>query len=165
MITIQLDSEGENRRGRLRSLKSPYIKRAIFFVYLTFILLANISIFSLDAPLTEKLIQSTIASISIVFVIWYFSSHRYSTTLGNTGETIHVINANIREFTYIVTENGVIEKCEGNEKLYPFSSYVSHGGSHFENWVIFNTGLIYLPKHAVKSGSIKAFLDEIQANI
>lgn len=165
MIAIKLDSEGENRRGRLRSYKAPVIRRLIILLSLVLILLANFTVFSVDASLSDKVQRGAIASVSIFLVVWFFASYRYTVTLGSFNETLHVINANVSVYTYTVTENGIVEKTDGKEKLYPYSSYVSVGGSEVERWIVFSGDLIYLPKYAIKSGSIEAFLSEFKARL
>lgn len=165
MLKIQLDSEGENRRGILQTYYSPFIRKTLFLFISIALLGVNWSIFSLDANLSTKIIRSSIASPCTAFVIWFFFSFRYVTTLGSFQQTTHVLSGQTKEFSYTPMSEGVLEKTESYERCYPYSQYLGYKKSGVETWLIFQRGIIYLPRYAVTSGAVNTFIDQVNKHI
>lgn len=167
MITIELESEGENRRGRLTTTKSPYRRRLFLVVSIVSVALANYYVFFLDVDLAEKLTRLLVLTCAIPFVVWFIFSARYTSTLGSTLETRHIVTGKNISFEYSLSADEVVEKSKYGERKYPYSDFIRHEKLTQENEqiLIFKNGLIYLPQYAVKQGNIEEFTAKLEQQL
>lgn len=165
MITIELDSEGENRRGILKTYYSSNMRRVFLLLAGVFVLAINYLIFTVDAPISVKITRSLIASPCTVLVVWFLFSYRFMTTLGSFQQAHHVLSGSTTVFSYALTDEGALEKTESIKKIYPYAEYIGCKSTGSETWLSFSMGLIYLPKYAVKSGSVQEFIEQFEKKV
>jgi len=167
MITIELESEGENRRGRLTTVKSPFRRGIFLLVSIVLVTLANYYVFVQGGEIAEKLTQLLVLTCAIPLVVWFLFSTRYTSTLGSALENYHIVTGKHKSFEYSLSADSVIEKSKYGERKYPYADFIRHEKlTHgYEQIVVFKNGLIYFPQYGVKQGNIEEFTAKLEQQL
>ncbi|XOZ33947.1 YcxB family protein [Halomonadaceae bacterium KBTZ08] len=163
MLTVALDASAENKRGRLRAIKSPRFRSMLIGISIILLALASVSIFSVDDTLFQKVRNLLMVTLAIPFVVWFFGSHRYYGFINGTPQDIgHQVSGKKVTFEYEVSSTGIVEYSEGNETTFPYNQYLRYEERTEALWLVFYWNVIYIPKRCVEAGSVSEFIEEFK---